>query len=81
MIMAIEPFDAAAWLDAMMALGRRFAIIDGRLLDVDPAGPYPPGGKDREIALYWQREAVPDGRALVLAECIRRGMVDREDAA
>lgn len=64
--MTIEPFDAAAWLDTMMALGRHFAIIDGRLLDVAPAGPHPPGGKDREIALYWQREAVPDSRALVL---------------
>lgn len=79
--MAIEPFDASAWLDAMMALGRQLTVVDGGLLDMDPAGPYPPGGKNREIALYRQRDAAPDGRALVVAECIRRGMVDREDAA
>jgi hypothetical protein len=65
----------------MMALGRRFSIIDGRLLDVDPAGSYPPGGKNRVIALYRQRDAAPNGRALVIAECIRRGLVDGEDAA
>jgi hypothetical protein len=74
-------FDAAQWVGEMLALGRRFIVVDGHLCDMDPTGPYPPGGKNREIALYRQRDAAPNGRALVIAECIRRGLVDGEYAA
>jgi hypothetical protein len=78
---ATYSFDAAQWVGEMLALGRQLTVVDGRLRDMDPTGPYPPGGKNRVIALYRQRDAAPNGRALVIAECIRRDLIDGEYAA